>query len=118
MPPGVRSGHTGEQRAGYLRGGRDRGGIKNQRDLHRERTLPRSADRGGSDPEAGVRNDYLVPVARTGQNFVSVHSSRHAASLMGATDYANGEKQTPDAVSGVREEYVALLQTAIAPPHQ
>ena len=45
VPAGVRSGDPGEQRAGHLCGGGDRGGIADQRDLHRERTLPRQADR-------------------------------------------------------------------------
>ena len=51
--PEVRPGNVGEQRARHLRGGRDCGGIADQRDFHREWTLPRPADRGGFEEEAG-----------------------------------------------------------------
>ncbi len=45
MPSGLRPGFVGKQRARNLRGGRDRRRIADQRNFHRERPLPRQADR-------------------------------------------------------------------------
>ena len=44
LSPGVRSGNAGKQRPGNLPGGRNRGRLAHQRDLHRERPLSRQTD--------------------------------------------------------------------------
>src|SRR6266849_3654995 len=62
MPAGVRSGNTREQRAGHLCGRSDRGGIENQRDLHREWTLPQPVDRRRPKREAGGGSEWLDAV--------------------------------------------------------
>ena len=46
--------NPGEQCAGNLSGGRDHCRQKNERNLHRERPLPRGADRAGFDEEVAA----------------------------------------------------------------
>src|ERR1700688_4984815 len=55
MPASVRSGLAGEQCSGNLCCGRNRGGLAHQRNFHRKRTLPRQANRRGSQEKSTAR---------------------------------------------------------------
>src|SRR5712691_3733136 len=81
MPSGVRFGNAGEQCAGHLRGGSDRGRIEDKRDIHRERKVPRQADRCRSAAEAEWIVQTYASVTSSSPNFLLINRATSSLTL-------------------------------------